>query len=202
VDSQPVIKTTDGITICGMKGTGKSTWIREIAQNNQRFKQRVIVFDPQDEYRDQFETVLPESDDPEELDEMADYVFRQGNILLIVSEAEQFLPEGRPLPPHVFKLINRGRHRNSAIWADTRRIANLNKSVFNLSEHVIIFRHFGVTDINTLNKFVPDASLLRTVPDYHFIYYHRGKSTLYPPLRITEKRDSRQVRPSVKIDRK
>jgi len=103
--------------------------------------------------------------------------------MLVVSEAELYLPVNKPLPPAIFKIVTRGRHRNIGLIADTRRIASLNKNVFGLSEWCFIFRHFSPNDIDYLNKFVAkDARGLRDLEDRHFWVSHRNQITVHKPV--------------------
>ena len=176
---RPVIKSTDLITICGARGSGKTTWEKKISKGFAGTE--FLAFDPLDEYRDIWPQYIPKTNKPEELAEVARYVFYKGNMILLVSEAELYLPNGS-LPPDTLKLITQGRHRNTAVWADTRRIANLSKTMFSLSEHVICFRQFSKNDIRYLEDFIPGAAAVRDLPNYHFLYYHRGNSKIFTPL--------------------
>jgi hypothetical protein len=181
---RPVIKSTDLVTVCGQRGTGKTQWIKAIIS---KFKSvDVLIFDPMGEYRTPpFEVYIPETQSPEELAEVCAYVFRKGNHLLVVSEAELYMPNVSYLPSDTFRLLTQGRHRNTAVWADTRRIANLSKTMFSLSEHCIVFRHFGNNDLKYLSEWIPNRESVRGLLDYHFIYYHRGSSTVYPPITLS-----------------
>lgn len=166
------------ITVCGMKGTGKTTLEKLMLTKYQR----ILVFDVNGEFTE-FPRYLPETDSPKELDKVAKAVWNEGNCLLMVSEAELYLPVNGTLPPNVFKITTRGRHRNIGMIADTRRIANLNKTVFGLSEHVFAFRHFAPTDIKYLNEFfTKDAREMVHLKDYWYWQYHRGVVKVCPPI--------------------
>lgn len=177
-------------TVCGMKGTGKTTLEKVLLTKYQR----VLVFDVNGEFPE-FPQYIPETDSPKELDKVAKAVWNEGNCLLLVSEAELYLPVNGTLPPNVFKITTRGRHRNIGMIADTRRIANLNKTVFGLSEHVFAFRHFAPTDVKYLNEFFTrDARELVNLPDFWYWHYHRGivnvckpvKPIKLPPIKVEE----------------
>lgn len=178
---RPVIKSTDLITICGARGSGKTTWEKRIAGSLPGVE--VLVFDTLNEFGDVFSQYIPKTNKPEELAEVARYVFHKGNMILLVSEAELYMPNVNFLPSDTMRLITQGRHRNTAMWADTRRIANLSKTMFSLSEHVICFRQFSKNDIRYLEDFIPGAAVVRDLPNYHFLYYYRGQSQVYPPIR-------------------
>ncbi len=166
------------VTVCGMKGTGKTTLEKKLLGSYSR----VLVFDTDEEFSE-FPQYIPETDSPKELDKVAKAIWKEGNCLLLVSEAELYLPVNGTLPPNVFKLITRGRRRNIGMIADTRRIANLNKTVFGLSEHIFAFRHFSPADIRYLNEFLTkDARELAYLHDYWFWHYHRGNVVVHKPI--------------------
>lgn len=169
------------VTVCGMKGTGK-TFLERYGLLPRY--QNILIFDPNDEFQDfPGKQYIPKTDSPLELDRVAKQVWVRGNTLLLVSEAELYLPVNRPLPPNIFKIVCRGRHRNVGVISDTRRIANLNKTVFGLSEHCFIFRHFSPTDIRYLSEFLPvDCRQLASLEDFHFWHYTRGKVEECPPI--------------------
>jgi hypothetical protein len=171
------------VVVCGMKGTGKT--VLEKKGLLPQYKS-VYIFDPNGEFGEfKPHTYEPETDSPKELDRVAKAIWDNGNCLLLVSEAEIYLPVVGNLPPNIFKIITRGRHRNIGLIADTRRIANLNKTCFGLAEHAFIFRHFSPTDIDYLNKFVPqDCKALAHLGDFHFWHYSRGKIEVCEPIDI------------------
>lgn len=173
------LKSWHTITVCGMKGTGKTNLEKFVLS----MFPRVLVFDTNGEFPE-FNTYEPSTDSPKELDAVAKQVWKEGNCFLVVSEAELFLPVNGTLPPNIFKIITRGRHRNIGLLADTRRVANLNKTVFGLSEHVFVFRHFSPNDIRYLQNFIPqDCRALANIQDYHFWYYHKGQVVEHEPVK-------------------
>jgi len=166
------------ITVCGMKGSGKTNLEKFLLQKYPK----VLVFDVLGEFPE-YPSYIPTTDSPKELDQVAKAIWEQGNVMLLVSEAELYLPNGGTLPPNIFKLITRGRHRNVGMIADTRRIANLHKTMFSLSEHVFVFRHFSPTDQNYLKGFLPmDTKQLALLQDYHFYHYTKGKVEEHEPV--------------------
>lgn len=173
------LRSFDCITVCGMKGCGKTYLIKHVLP----LYQELFVFDPTEEFSD-YPHYVPETDSPRELEKIAKVIWNRQNCMLVVSEAELYLPVNLNLPPSVFKILTRGRHRNVGIIADTRRIANLNKTAFGLSEWCFIFRHFSPNDVDYLNKFLSrDAKELRELPDYHFWVYHRNKVEVHEPIK-------------------
>jgi len=166
------------VTVCGMKGTGKTNLEKFLLP----MYPSIFVFDTNGEFPD-YPNYEPKTDSPKELDSVCKAIWARGNCCILVSEAELFLPVGGALPPNTFKILTRGRHRNVGLIADTRRIANLNKTVFGLSEHCFIFRHFSPTDIRYLQEFIPqDCKALASLPDYQFWHYTRGKIEVHEPV--------------------
>ena len=175
------VESWNSITVCGMKGTGKTTLIKKGLLP--KYKE-LFVFDPNGEYSE-FPSYQPESDSPMELERIAKVIWDRWNCLLVVSEAELYLPVNQNLPPSIFKIVARGRHRNIGLIADTRRIANLNKTVFGLSEHCFVFRHFSPTDTNYLNQFLTeDARKLANLQNYWYWHYTRGTVEVCSPLPV------------------
>lgn len=175
------IESWNAVTVCGMKGTGKSTLIKKAFLPQY---EEIFAFDPNGEFPE-FPSYQPESDSPKELESIAKVIWDRWNCLLFVSEAELYMPVNQQLTPSVFKIAARGRHRNVGLIADTRRIANLNKTVFGLSEHCFIFRHFSPTDCQYLNQFLTrDARELASLDNYWFWHYSRGKVEVCKPISI------------------
>lgn len=166
-----------GITICGAKGSGKTTLERCLVG----LYPRALVFDTLEEFPG-MPRHIPRTDSPAELDQVAGQVLAMCNCALVVSEAEIYLPVTKPLPPNVLKLVTRGRHHNCALVVDTRRIASLHKTVFSLSDHVFVFRHFSPTDIRYLAEFLPDAQEIPKLANYEFVHYSHGHQRRHEPL--------------------
>jgi len=173
------IRSWNCISVAGAKGTGKTFLEKNGLLPSYK---EVFVFDTLDEF-EEYPHYIPKTDSPKELDQIAKIIWERWNCFLVVSEAELYLPVNQPLPPSVFKIITRGRHRNVGILADTRRIANLNKTVFSLSDHCFIFRHWSPTDLDYLKGFIPkDVKELASLPDYHFWHFARGKVEVHIPI--------------------
>lgn len=176
------IRWDETIVVCGMKGVGKTEWLRWYANQ----LPRVFMFDPMDEFPEFENRHVPYTDKPAELELVAEKLWQIGNVTLFVDEAELYLPNKLFVPPNTFKIITRGRdrpgHRGVGLVACTRRLANLNKTVFGLSSHVIIFRIFGVPDIKYLGEFVPNADDARYIPDFHWWHWHWTKMDKHTPV--------------------
>lgn len=176
------VKSTDVITICGMRGTGKS----QLGKYLMKQMPSSFIFDTLDEHREfQPNVYIPKTNDPKELNLVAGKIWRTWNTYLYISEAELFMPVNRPLLPETFRITTQGRHRGIGLLADTRRVADLNKTVFSLSDHVFIFRQFSKNDVHYLEEcgFVY-ARQTRELPDWWFFHLHRNVVTLHKPIRL------------------
>ena len=174
------LKSWNCMTVCGGKGSGKSELERHLLGSFGR----VFVFDTLEEFPE-FPRYIPKTDNPLELERVAKAIYNQGNCMLLVSESELFLPVNKQLPPHVFKIMTRGRHRNVGLTADTRRIANLNKTVFSLSDHCFVFRTWSPNDLDYLRGFIPnDVRGLASLQNYYFWHYSQGHVEVHDPIKL------------------
>ncbi len=180
--NEAVFKWHDVVVVTGMTGTGKSEFLRWYAGQ----VPRPFFFDVMGEFTEFKNRYQPETDDPAELDAVAEKLWNIGNVTLFVEESEIYLPNTLKVPASTFKIITRGRdrpqHPGVGLVVCTRRIACLNKTVFSLAKHIVFYRTFGVNDIRYISDFYPGADALRTLPDYHYITYHWTGATRHPPL--------------------
>jgi len=149
------IRPTDRVTVAGMTRSGKTTFMREylayipsklyIIDHLSQFQQFGEIgdvlsggtrYDPQ--------AALMSGQMPTEprlkLEEICKKLHRLSNVTLIVEEAELYLPQGKGLLPYTRSLIQSGRNWGIGIYLTTRRIQQLDKSFFDLSQHVFFFR--------------------------------------------------------------
>lgn len=176
------IASDEMITIGGMRGTGKTTLARYIA----RQFHSVYVFDPLGQYSE-FSHYVPEAGTVQEFDYVCQHIWERGNVLFVIEECEGYLGERMSLSPYAFKIVLQGRNRGIGMMAITRRIANLSKTVFSLSDHVYLFRFFSPNDIHYCQDFIGRewASKLATMPKHHFLYYSgEGQLTACPPINV------------------
>lgn len=176
------------VTICGMRGTGKTTLMAALF----RAMPRATILDPLDQY-DSLQTdakrcVVPGlgADERDVLETMCVDAWQKGNISLFVEEAELALPEGKPLLPATKTVVLRGRNRGIGLVANTRRIAGLKKDVVALSDHVLIFGLFLPQDVDYVADFVgkEEAAKARTLAAFRFLHYHQGRVRLMAPIAV------------------
>ena len=158
------INTNAITTIAGMRGSGKTTLAKQILRS---VKGKVIVYDPMHEYPKKI-SFHPRSDSKHDFNAFMAACWKQGNVYVCVDEAEHYFPLKKVMLSSVFKVVNTGRHRNIGLLIITRRIAELNKTVFGLSNTGVFFQMFLPNDIKYLLEFFPDAKKLVNIPKFKF----------------------------------
>jgi DNA helicase HerA-like ATPase len=147
-------------------------------------RDRLKIFDINGEYTE-FGDSAHTPDSIMDFDLFCKEVWRMGNIFLGVDEADMVLPSKQKIEGYPYKIIHLGRHRNIGGIFITRRLANLSKDVFGLSDHIFIFRHFSPNDILYLKEFIGDkADKVRELKDWHFYYYNHKELKLCSPITI------------------
>ena len=158
------IRTNAITTIAGMRGSGKTTLAHRILKG---VKGQVIVYDPMHEYPEDI-SYWPMSDSQADFNNFLETCWDRGNLYVCIDEAERYFKGKKSLTEFAAKIVNTGRHRNIGLLVITRRIAELNKTVFGLSEAVIFFQMFLPNDIKYINEFFPDAEQLQKMKKYKF----------------------------------
>lgn len=111
-------------------------------------------------------------------------------MVLIIEEAEQYLQQARPMLQYTSGLIRMGRNWGIGIWATTRRIQDINKRFFDLSQHCFFFRcglksRAYIADMigkefvfPTRNpKFNKTGYCLMTLPPFHALHFNLEDET-------------------------
>jgi DNA helicase HerA-like ATPase len=176
------VASDEGITIGGIRGYGKTT----LAKMLLRKFPRVLVYDPLDQYQG-FNRYVPQSDTPEEFAYVANWVWREQNIMFAIEECENYIGEGMAICQAAKNIINRGRNYGIGYMAITRRIANLSKTAFSLSDHVFLFRFFAPNDVRYCSDFIGRdwAARLQELPKHNFLYYGaQGEVCECPPIKV------------------
>jgi len=158
------IRTNAITTIAGMRGTGKTTFAKKILD---KVKGKKIVYDPMHEYPENI-SFWPESDTLKDFDLFLQSCWDQGNLYICVDEAERYFKGKKQLTEYSAKIVNTGRHRNIGLLIVTRRIAELNKTAFGLSEVVILFQMFLPNDIKYIKEFFTQAETLQKLKKYKY----------------------------------
>jgi hypothetical protein len=133
------IKSSDRICVAGLTGTGKTTLTRYLAS---LAAPRILIIDPLRQYNEfpDNQRYIPDSFSPLVMESKARWMCSVANMTLIVEEAEQFMPQKKPLGQYTAQLIDMGRNWGAGVWASTRRIQNLNKDFFDLCSHLFLYQ--------------------------------------------------------------
>lgn len=166
--------------IAGAGGTGKTNFTKALVRD---LRCSYTIVDPLDQYGFLTAQRLVTTE-VEAFEDLCRYAWEKGNHLIIVEEAEQFLPNGKPLSLYANRCILPGRNRGIGLWANTRRFADLHKTPIAQAQHLFLFRMFLPNDIEYLAKFIPRdiAQSLASIPEYHFLHYSEGKTELCKPV--------------------
>lgn len=166
-----ILKTDEITTIAGMRGSGKTSLAKRILS---RVQGDVIVYDPMHEYDPKI-SFHPHSDTKEDFDRFMSICWDRGNLFICVDEAERYFRGKRQLTEYSAKIVNTGRHRNIGMLVITRRLAELNKTVFGLSNTAVMFQMFLPNDIRYIKEFYGDkAKDLLTIGKYHYKVFSMG----------------------------
>jgi len=166
-----ILKTNAIATIAGMRGSGKTSLAKRILSLVQG---DVIVYDPMHEYDPKI-SFHPHSDSKEDFDRFMSICWDRGNLFVCVDEAERYFRVKHILTEFSAKVVNTGRHRNIGLLIITRRLAELNKTAFGLSETAILFQMFLPNDIRYIKDFYGDkAEELRGIGKFHYKVFSMG----------------------------
>jgi DNA helicase HerA-like ATPase len=150
--------------IAGKRGYGKTTVAKTIISP----LKRVAIWDPMHDYVNSYH---PQTGSIDEFDMWMRSLWYQGNIFILVDEADIVMPEKKELSIYANKIVNLGRHRNIGMGVITRRIARLNKTVVSQCEVLISFHQFIPNDIKYLNEFLPNAKSLIGLKKFEYKTY-------------------------------
>ena len=190
-----LVKSSDKICVAGLPGSGKTVWARWLAS---QVEPNVFVIDPLDQYKQIpiEKRFVPGSDgkpmtlleEANEVEAIAKRFHSVGNTTLIIEEAEQYISQQKQMGPYMTSLIRKGRNWGVGVWLTTRRIQDINKTFFDLCQHVFLFRpgwksrtyiaeligkEFVYenyrTKVGSLNK---TGYTITTLKDYHCIHFN------------------------------
>ena len=188
---------TDCITICGMRGIGKSHLAREI----NALWPRSVVFDPTVDWTDgdvvtsfeafaekmkflnktncesfrlifRFNPDLSRESRDATLNEALRLCYFFKNIQVVVDEV-QFFTSAHFIPEYMKNLLFMGRHQGISVLATTQRPSQINKSILSMSSHVFCGQLHEKNDLKAISNFInEDTQTLVTLPKRTFIYFN------------------------------
>jgi hypothetical protein len=182
---------TDRLCIAGLPGTGKTIFMRYLLSFADP---DIYILDPLNQYQEfgavgdvmdgKSKRAIPLQESPQELEIIAKKFYSLSNRVLAIEEAEQFIPQDRPLLPYTSGLVRMGRNWGIGIWGTTRRIQDINKRFFDLAQRVFFFRcglksREYIADLIGLEYMYPvpvpkynkTGYSITTLPPYHCLHF-------------------------------
>jgi hypothetical protein len=180
------IKTDEILVIAGMRGSGKTEFLKKLTST---LAIPYTVYDVLDQYRGsciEANRYIPKEDSLEEFDNICKRIWLKGNHLLIIEECEIYLRNKSELTPYAKQLILRGRNKGIGLWLCTRRIADLHKTPMSQANHLFLFKMYLPNDLAYISQFIPKETTeqLKAIPDYFFLRYSNGENEICKPIKI------------------
>ena len=176
--------------ILGLQGTGKT----ELAKYIVRKYRSHLVIDPMDEYTE-FDTYVPHVKQygQEAMDEI-DLVINIAIIknidsleMIVIDEANRWLPSKRKLPPTLVSLADSCRHYDLSFGIIARRPAQIATDFIELSHYIFIFSLKGKNDKQwsaSINSSMPEK--ITALGQYDFLIVTPEREIIpAPPLEIS-----------------
>ena len=186
-----MIGPDESVAIMGMKGTGKTTLCRVIAR---AAAPRVVVWDPLSQFPVEV-SYRPRALSSAEFDELARRCWHAAPMMLVVSEAEQVIPQrGGVLPPAFQALALMGRNLGLRYVAETRQPQRLDKAVLDQADPTFIFKLAGRA-LEYMEEYLGrhDGRQLEVMRSWtkdpregggRFFYYRDGELREHSPLSV------------------
>jgi len=158
------------VGVIGRKGSGKSTYVRELL----RYCPRFVVFDPMGEHalsdhQNRFEkppelarflkwshqqptfagVYVPTGDLEEEIEEVARLIYARGQLCFACEEVPLYTQAGY-MPPLFGKLTRTGRHQEIDICWTAQRAAEVSKTLTALTDIWVLFSQTEPRDLSAL----------------------------------------------------
>lgn len=159
------MKSNEIITISGSRGFGKTTLAKSLING----LDRVVIWDIFGEYNHPH-SYIPSLGSVDEFERWLKTSWVNGNVCVMVDEANMVMPERRPLCEHASKIINLGRHRNIGMIMITRRLASLNKDAVSQSAELFLFQHILGNDMKYLSDMIgkEEAMTLKNLKKFQY----------------------------------
>jgi len=163
--------------VCGLKGAGKSNFLQWLLKENDAY-QNALVYDMCREHGD-LQRYIPENRNGEEARVEAGEVVQRFVTdnergarpdLLVLEEATRYAPNGGGAPDALMDLVDLARHYDVGILAVCRRPANLDTTLVELADNLLVFPVRGKNDKKRLNDEAPGAGdAAADLDPYHFL---------------------------------
>lgn len=191
-------KKTDILTVAGRRHVGKTSWIEWLLHKTGW--KNYVIFDPNDEYDLFSNRYVPNGESMEEFNAFMKRIWEaqahvtkatvndQNSLMVIIDEAEEYMPDGWPKTDnYAAKIVRRGAHRGIGLCACTRAIAELNKNIIRQSNHLVLFSHQGeMNDLKYLSALIGSENALKVaeLEDHWWLLKSGGKCEIYEPVSL------------------
>ena len=183
-----VINSDELTAVCGMRGTGKTTFSKVIVSGFQAEDVFVYAYDLTGEWQGVCENTRALYPDLTAFDNICRMIWERGNAVLVVDECEAVMGQNIRMGEYTKRLIWSGRHRSIGMLANTRRVSEMSKTFFEACQHIVIYRsNLTTTSRRTFRDlFGPEeddkVNMINRLAPYHFLYYGTGQVRLCGPV--------------------
>ena len=181
----------ENLTVLGMSGSGKTTWVKNFLYNLRQYGIRYLVWDVNRQYSKvgllwNGRTPIPNQaiyyptlGDYKELDTILSKL--PPNYILVLEESHEYTTKHSILSKWLEWTIRVGRNYGRTYIAVSQRPADLHNSILSNSHHIISFRLTLPRDIRFMREWLgDDAYKLKTIPKYHYLYkYYMDDKVVY-----------------------
>jgi DNA helicase HerA-like ATPase len=167
------VKTTDGVVIFGMRGSGKTYASVQLVKQLEK-KTKVVILDPTGaykQYKTQFNperTAVIEVDvlDEQKIESVLRWVFKN-KAFVVVDEASEFPFEKYGV---IRTLVMRARNWGCGYLAITRSPADLRKAWIANASYSLIFRVYELNALDYLShNYYVEPNEIRAIKEHYFI---------------------------------
>ena len=192
-------------TICGMRGHGKSYYVKNFIIPSIIGKRKIIVWDINHEYpnSDKYERIRPEpvtfiKGKPYDYAQLLNHYCKiwyhdkeyHGSVI-IIEEADVSIPSSQVMSfvrryPWTYTMLNRSRHVQIGLFLISRFPSAMFNQCYRLSESITIFRLWSPLDIDHFKKYLPEGwpDKIREMRKRWFIFYNDlGEVKMCPPIK-------------------
>ena len=178
--------------VCGLRGAGKTVFCKKMLEAEPNH----LIFDMLNEYSvsEGFKKYVPDAKFSGDTLNAEFDLFMQKAVfpiknklgMLIIEESNRVIPNKLVMPHSVGDLTDLGRHYGIKVGYITRRPVQLNTTVVELTDYMIIFSLKGKNDIqylNSINNGLGDA--VAELKDHQYVFVNPNREwEVCAPLKI------------------
>ena len=208
---QPIkIKTSDGIVVCGKRGSGKTTLMKYLIEKLPNIK--FEIFDLLGNFKDMssqknvidYHIISAGSQEDvnsgESIDDIMNGILDRGDTQVVIDEADRYSYRQKG---GFANLIDVGRNFNCGYMAATRRPANISKDYLANATYIFAFRTILPQDIAVMIDWLDiDEATLKALGKFEFIAFLEGEPIYKGKVLVPQKSNakgtpSKQEEPTV-----